>query len=148
MTMRFSEVHALAKGIPSLYAGRKKIDPKRFRGVFTVDAEIIAQLTPKMIEDSEGNETPMLNKAGDPVFDKLIYLPIESEGEKMFAVTKSPIIWRIVRNLPKSREDEKNIFDDIMEYHENFEGLVRFCEEDYRYGDKTAPVLSLEAAEE
>ena len=147
--MRFEELQAIAKGTPEIYLGRKYIARCGYRKPFEIDEQIIVQLTPKMVKDEEGNETPMLGKDGaTPIMDRLVNLPFKGAyGTKYLTKTKSPIIYRLRRNLPVVKE-EKDKFGNTLVYYEQIEGQLVFGEEDYKYGDKTAPVPTLEEAEE
>ena len=147
--MKFEELQAIAKGTPEIYLGRKYISRCNYRKAFEIDEQIIVQLTPKMVEDAEGNETPMLGKDGvTPIMDRLINLPFKgTDGTKYLTKTKSPLIYRLIRNLPVIKE-EQDKFGNTLVYYEAIEGKLMFGEDDYRYGDKTAPVPTLEAAED
>ena len=146
--MRFDELKAIAQGTPEIYLGRKYIQRCNYRKTFEIDDVIITQITPKMTEDEAGNKTQMLSKAGEPVFDYLIYLPYTgADGQKYLSKTKSPLIWRLIRNLPVTKTED-DAFGNKLEYREKIEGVLMFGEGEYKYGDKTAPVATLEAAEE
>jgi hypothetical protein len=146
--MKFEELQAISKGTPSIYIGRKYINRCNYRKAFEIDEQIIVVLNPKMVKDENGNETPMLSKNNEPIMDRKIYIPFKTQdGQICLTQTKSPLIYRLVRNLPVTKT-EKDGFVNDLEYHEAREGLLRFGEEDYKYGDKTAPVVTLEAAEE
>lgn len=146
--MKFEELQAISKGTPSIYIGRKYINRCNYRKAFEIDEQIIVVLNPKMVKDENGNETPMLSKNNEPIMDRKIYIPFKTQdGQLCLTQTKSPLIYRLVRNLPVTKT-EKDGYGNDLEYHEAIEGLLRFGEEDYKYGDKTAPVVTLEAAEE
>ena len=147
--MKFEELQAIAKGTPEIYLGRKYITRCNYRKAFEIDEQIIVQLTPKTIEDSEGNELPMLAKDGvTPIMDRLINIPFKgADGQKYLTKTKSPLVYKLIRNLPVIKE-EKDKYGNTLVYYEPIEGKLIFGEDDYRYGDKTAPVVTLEAAEE
>lgn len=146
--MKFDELQAISKGTPSIYIGRKYINRCNYRKTFEIDEEIIVVLTPKMITKEDGSEEPMLSKNNTPIMDRKVYLPFKgADGQEYLTQTKSPLVYRLVRNLPVTKT-EKDAFGNDLEYHEKIEGKLRFGEEDYKYGDKTAPVVILEAAEE
>lgn len=146
--MKFNELKAIAQGTPAIYSGRKYINRCRYNKPFEIDEEIIVVLIPKTVTNEDGSETPMLTKKGEPIFDKKIYLPFRgADGELYLTQTKSPLIFRLVRNLPVIKT-EKDVFGNDLEYHERIEGRLRFGEDDYSYGDKTVPVTTLEEAED
>lgn len=146
--MKFEELQAISKGTPSIYIGRKYITRCNYRKTFEIDEEIIVVLTPKMVTKEDGSEEPMLSKNNIPIMDRRIYLPFKgADGQKYLTQTKSPHVYRLVRNLPVTKT-EKDGYGNDLEYHEAIEGLLRFGEKDYKYGDKTVPVVTLEAAEE
>ena len=146
--MKFEELQAASKGTPSLYIGRKYINKCNYRKTFEIDEQIIVILRPKMAEDENGNEIPMLAKNGSPIMDRQIYIPFKgSDGVQYLTQTKSPLIYRLIRNLPVIKT-EKDSYGNDMEYHEKIEGKLRFGEDDYKYGEKSVPVVTLEAAEE
>lgn len=146
--MKFEELQAISKGTPSIYIGRKYINRCNYRKAFEIDEQIVVILNPKMMKDENGNETPMLSKNNEPIMDRKIYIPFKTQdGQLCLSQTKSPLIYRLVRNLPVTKT-EKDGYGNDLEYHEAIEGLLKFGEEDYKYGDKTAPVVTLEAAEE
>lgn len=144
--MKFTEVEAIAKGRPAIYIGREYVEKCGFRGTFEIDEEIICIKTPKMIEDSEHNRTPMLSKNGNPVYDVLVYIPFKADGKQFLTITKSPLIRKLIENIPVTKT-ETGRFDSVVEYHESIEGLVRFGQSNYKYGDKTVPVVTLEDGE-
>lgn len=146
--MQIKELQAKSKGTPAIYAGRKYISRCNYRREFEIDEQIVVTLIPKMIQDENGNETPMLNKQNEPIMERRIYIPFRTDdGELCLTQTKSPLIWNLIKNLPVIKT-EKNIFGNDTEYRECIEGKVRFGEGEYRYGDKKVPVVTLEAAEE
>lgn len=146
--MKFEELQAISKGTPSIYIGRKYINRCNYRKPFEIDEQIVVVLTPKMVKDENGNETPMLSKKNEPIMDKRIYIPFKTQdGQSCLTQTKSPLIYRLVRNLPVTKT-EKDGYGNDVEYHEAIEGLLRFGESEYKYGDKSVPVVTLEAAEE
>ena len=146
--MKFEELQAASKGTPALYIGRKYINKCNYRKTFEIDEQIIVILRPKMAEDENGNEIPMLAKNGAPIMDRQIYIPFKgSDGVQYLTQTKSPLVYRLIRNLPVINT-EKDSYGNDMEYHEKIEGKLRFSEDDYKYGEKTVPVVTLEAAEE
>lgn len=147
--MKFEELQAIAKGTPEIYLGRKYIQRCGYRKPFEIDEQIIVQLTPKMVEDENGNETPMLGKDGaTPIMDKLINIPFKgADGVCYLTKTKSPLVYKLIRNLPVVKE-EKDKYGNTLVYYEKIEGLLVFGEDDYKYGEKTVPVVTLEGAEE
>ena len=147
--MKFEELQALAKKIPEIYLGRKYIAKCNYRKPFEIDEKILVVLTPKMIKKEDGSEEPMLRKDGvTPIMDHLVNLPfVGADGTKYLTKTKSPLIYRLVKNLPIEKE-EKDKYGNTLVYYEQIEGKLIFGEGEYKYGDKIAPVVTLEAYEE
>lgn len=146
--MKIEELQAISKGIPVLYNGRRYINRCNYRREFEIDEDILAILTPKTVDKEDGSKEPMLSKKGEPIMDYRVYIPfVGADGIKSVTQTKSPLIYRLIRNLPVkwSEKDEKG---NTIIYYEGIEGKLRFGEGDYSYGDKTVPVVTLEAAEE
>ena len=146
--MKFEELQAISKGTPEIYLGRTYIKKCNFRKAFEIDEQIIVQLTPKMTEDENGNETPMLAKDGmTPIMDRLIHIPFkDAAGVQYLTKTKSPLIYRLIKNLPVVKE-EKDKYGNTLVYYEKIEGELVFGEGEYTYGKETVPVVTLEAAE-
>ena len=146
--MKFEELQAISKGTPEIYLGRTYIKKCNFRKPFEIDEQIIVQLTPKMTEDENGNESPMLAKDGAPIMDRLIHIPFkDAAGNQYLTKTKSPLIYRLIKNLPVMKE-EKDKYGNTLVYYEKIEGELVFGEGEYTYGKETVPVVTLEAAEE
>lgn len=147
--MKFEELQAIAKGTPEIYLGREYVKRCGYRKAFEIDEQIIVQLTPKMVELEDGSEIPMLAKDGvTPITDKLIHIPFKgADGVQYLTKTKSPLIYKLIRNLPVMKEEEDKYGNKLV-YYEPIEGKLVFGEGEYTYGDKTAPVPTLEAAEE
>lgn len=146
--MKFEEVQAISKGIPAIYNGRKYINRCGYRKEFEIDEDIVVVLFPKMVIKEDGTKAPMLSKNAEPIMDRRIYIPfVGADGVKYLTQTKSPLIYRLIRNLPVKGSEKDQAGNDIV-YLERIEGKLRFGEDDYKYGDKTVPVVTLEAAEE
>lgn len=146
--MKLSELKAMNSSTPSLYAGRKYIKRCGYRREFEIDAEIIDILTVKMITDENGNEAPMRSpKTGEILYDHRIFIPFKGrDGQQYLTQTKSPLIRSLIRKLPVTKTEE--VDGETWNYHEPIEGLLVFGEGDYKYGENTVPVTTLEEAEE
>lgn len=147
--MKFNELQAIAKGTPEIYLGRKYVAKCNYRKPFEIDEKIIVVLTPKMVKKEDGTEEQMMGKDGvTPIMDHLVNLPFTgADGVKYLTKTKSPLIYRLVKNLPVEKE-EQDKFGNTLIYYEQIEGKLVFGEGEYKYGDKNAPVVTLEAYEE
>lgn len=147
--MKFEELQAITKGTPEIYLGRKYISKCNYRKPFEIDEKILVVLTPKMVKNEDGTEEPMTGKDGvTPIMDRLVNIPFTgADGTKYLTKTKSPLIYKLVKNLPVVKE-EKDKFGNTLIYYEEIEGTLIFGEGEYKYGDKTAPVVTLEAYEE
>lgn len=146
--MRLKQLKQMNSNVPELYIGREYVERCEYTKEFTIDTEILVVLTPKTVKDADGNTQPMISQKGRPIMDRLIYLPFTGkDGVKRFTMTKSPLIWRLVRNLPVVLEDADH-GDEKWQYLEPIEGTLRFTRESYKYGDKSVPVATLEDAEE
>ena len=147
--MKFEELQAIAKGTPEIYLGRKYVAKCNYRKPFEIDEQIIVVLIPKMVKNEDGTEVPMMKKDGvTPVLDSLVNIPfLGNDGVKYLTKTKSPLIYRLVRNLPVEKEEKDKYGNDLI-YYEKIDGKLIFGEGEYKYGGKTAPVVTLEAFEE
>ena len=146
--MRLKELKQMGSNVPEPYVGREYVERCEYTKEFTIDKEILVISTPKTVRDAEGNLQPMISQKGRPIMDRLVYLPfVGKDGIERFTMTKSPLIWRLVRNLPVVLEDPDH-GDETWQYLEPIEGTLRFTRESYKYGDKSVPVATLEDAEE
>lgn len=147
--MKFEELQAISKGTPEIYLGRKYVAKCNYRKPFEIDEKIIVVLTPKMVKKEDGTEEQMVGKDGvTPIMDHLVNLPFTgTDGVKCLTKTKSPLIYRLVKNLPVEKE-EQDKFGNTLVYYEQIEGKLVFGEGEYKYGEKTAPVVTLEAYKE
>lgn len=146
--MKLKELKQMNSNTPEIYLGREYVERCEYTKEFTIDKEILVVLTPKTVKDAEGNVQPMISQKGHPIMDRLIYLPfVGRDNVPRFTMTKSPLIWRLVRNLPVVMED-KDHGEEIWQYLEPIEGTLRFARESYKYGDKSVPVPTLEDVED
>lgn len=147
--MRFEQLENSTKGMPTEYADRQYIKRCAYRGDFEIDSEILAVSVPKMVEKEDGTTVPMLSKTGQPIEDIRYYIPFKAvkDGKLYLTQTKSPLIRRLFKNLPVISE-EKNDRGEVVRKLERVEGILRFTNKEYRYGDESLPVVTLESAEE
>lgn len=145
--MKLGELKSIAAGTPAVYQGRKKVERGEFKKPFEIDEIIIVRLSPKMVKDEDGEVQEMVDRNGNPIYDKLIYLPFTDGKEKYLTMTKSPLIYRLVKNLPVVKEEDGLYDGEIVKHFEAIEGKLQFTNEKYSYGEKSVPVLTLEEAE-
>lgn len=129
--------------LPVELQGRRIIKGKNCQVGSTIknDAPIYLRRTVKIGDD----KAPVLNKHREPVFDWLVFIPID-EGSlgKAVIVSKSPPIVQIARSLctvevPSERENET-----LFKAPDCLEGDVKIGTEMYDYGEKGQhPVITL-----
>lgn len=145
--MKFSELKNMAAGIPDVYAGYVRMKADEVSGVFTIDGQIIIRRTPKVAIEEDGTVAPVVNRNGEPVDDRLLFLPINCEGIKVIVLTKSPLLIQLFRNL-ETVKTEPYRSDSVLEYKaSDVEGKFRFIKTGYKYGERTLPVADLQEVE-
>ena len=147
--MQIGELQALAKGVPEIFVGRKFVSTFNYRRSFEIDAPILVTLIPKMITKEDGSQTQMVRKDGvTPIYDTSVTIGfVGSDGVKYFTRTRSPLVYRLVKNLPVEQKEQDRFGNDLI-YYEKIEGKLVFGQGEYKYGDKVAPVVTLEEYEE
>lgn len=139
-----NQVEAQKKGTPEEFIGRKYINSSDLEGkTFTNDENPIIVVKPKMTKKSEDEPAVRAtNKFDEPIFQDVVWLPVEVSGEKCVVCTIQPDVAKIVRTLgePEAILMKGNDFEDEnrvvkLKFKDRFDGTLKFNKVKVKYAD-------------
>ena len=145
--MKFSDLALRAAGIPEIYSGREIMKIEQVTEPFTIDGNVSIKRRQKTAVDADGNVIGMVSEKGNPIEDRVVFLPLKLEsGASAVVASKSPLILQMFRSLPVADTQDfgKTAKLDIIDIE--IEGKMIFTQGPYKYGSREIMVATLKEA--